>query len=104
MSDRDHIKETNLIKNNFEEYLNFIHSKFSFIHNSNFFFRDLYYATRQFLEERAVRTSSTGADSVARLIAEDLEIQGIFKKIDHQSWTLNYPRFAIPRVEKKAVK
>ena len=94
-------KNIDLIVNNLEEYLTFIKSKFTFIHNSNFFFRDFHYATKMFLEEHSIKTSYQKAEIMARAISLILEQQNIFKRIDHQSWMLNYPKFALPKVEKK---
>ncbi|MBI5020906.1 MAG: hypothetical protein HZB59_05670 [Ignavibacteriales bacterium] len=94
-------KDLDFIINNLEEYLTFIKSKFVFIHNSNFFFRDLHYATKMFLEEHLIKTSYHKAEIVAREIGLILVQRNIFKTIDHQSWMLNYPKFALPKVEKK---
>ena len=41
-------------------------------------------------------------EKIAREFGLEFEKDGTFKKIDHQSWLLNYPEFALPRVEKKA--
>lgn len=101
MSNSQPNNDLDFIVNNLEEYLTFIKSKFVFIHNSNFFFRDLHYATKMFLEVHLIKTSYRKAEIAAKEISLILEQQKIFKTIDHQSWMLNYPKFALPKVEKK---
>ncbi|MBA4313072.1 MAG: hypothetical protein C0417_10635 [Chlorobiaceae bacterium] len=101
MKDTQLNNDLSLIVNNLEEYLTFIKSKFTFIHNSNFFFRDLHYATKMFLEEHLIKTSYQKAEIMTKELSLVLEKQEIFKNIDHQSWMLNYPKFALPKVEKK---
>lgn len=84
------------------EFLKYLKSKFTLIHMSNFFFRDFHYGVMSYLEEHGKKMKYQEAEGVARELAALLEQNGIFKKIDHQSWLLNYPEFALPRVEKKA--
>jgi hypothetical protein len=84
------------------EFLAFLKTKFSLIHNSNFFFRDLQYGVMAYLASRGKHAGYTRSERIAREIAEGLEREGIFKKVDHQSWCVNYPEFALPRVEKTA--
>ena len=86
--------------NDLKEFLLFLKSKYNLIHNSNFFFRDLHYGAMEFLAARGNKTGYTAAEGVARRAAEKFEQQGIFKRIDHQSWCILYPEFALPRVEK----
>ncbi len=82
------------------EFLVFLKSKFSLIHNSNFFFRDLHYGVMAYLASQGVHAGYTRSERMARELADGLEREGIFKKIDHQSWCVNYPEFALPRTEK----
>ena len=96
------MKEVDAISNNKTEFLKYLKSKFSLIHMSNIFFRDFHYGVMSYLEEHGMKLKYHDAEHVAREAAADYEKSGIFKKIDHQSWLLNYPEFALPRVEKKA--
>jgi hypothetical protein len=96
------MKETDRIVGSETEFLRFLKSKFTLIHLSNLFFRDLHYGVMGFLRQNGFRTNYPDAEAVAREVAGAFERKGIFKKIDHQSWLLNYPEFALPRVEKKA--
>jgi hypothetical protein len=84
------------------EFLLFLKEKFPVIHNSNFFFRDLDYGVRSFLESKGKKTSHAESERIARALAGRLVAEGIFKQIDHQSWCVNYPQFALPRQEKAA--
>ncbi len=90
------------ITGNESEFLKFLKSKFTLIHQSNLFFRDFHYGVMSFLAAKGVRMKYHDAEKVAREAAAALEQKGILKRIDHQSWLLNYPEFALPRVEKKA--
>ena len=72
------------------------------IHLSNFFFRDFHYGVMSFLNDHGIKVKYTESETIAQEIGTALEREGIFKKIDHQSWLLVYPEFALPRVEKKA--
>jgi len=96
------MKEVDAIINNQTEFLKYLKSKFTLIHLSNVFFRDFHYGVLSYLEEHGMKMKYSQAENVAREVGARLEANGIFKKIDHQSWLLNYPEFALPRVEKKA--
>ena len=76
--------------------------KFTLIHKSNIFFRDFHYGLMSYVQEHGKKLKYLDAEKLARELATEFEKNGIFKKIDHQSWELNYPEFALPRVEKKA--
>ena len=96
------MKEVEQILNHRSEFLKYLKSKFSLIHMSNFFFRDFHYGVMSYLEEHGMKMKYLNAEKIAREVGMSFEQDGIFKKIDHQSWLLNYPEFALPRVEKKA--
>jgi len=84
-----------------KEFLAFLKTKFPLIHNSNFFFRDLHYGVMAYLSSKGKHAGYARSERLARDIAANLEREGIFKKIDHQSWCVNYPEFALPRIEPK---
>ena len=96
------MKEVDSILGHHTEFLKYLKSKFTLIHQSNVFFRDLHYGVMAYLQDHGMKMKYQNAEQVARDIGTGLEQKGIFKKIDNQSWLLNYPEFALPRVEKKA--
>ena len=96
------MKEIDLIINNQKEFLKYLKNKFTLIHQSNLFFRDFHYGVMSYLEEHGKKVKYLDAEKIAREVSATLEQNGVFKKIDHQSWLLNYPEYALPRVEKKA--
>lgn len=96
------MKEINLILNNQQGLLQFLKSKFPLIHNSNLFFRDFHYGVMWFLQEHKMNGSYHIVEKTAKEVIKSFEQNGILKKIDSQTWMLNYPEFALPRVEKKA--
>ena len=95
------MKEVDAIINNTTEFLRYLKSKFTLIHMSNFFFRDFHYGVMSYLKEHGMNVKYNEAETIAREVGVALEKNGIFKKVDHQSWLLNYPEFALPRIEKK---
>lgn len=96
------MKEVNVIINNQAGFLRFLKSKFPVIHNSNLFFRDIHYGIMWYLQEHNLNGRYQVAEKAAKEVVKTFEQNGIFTKIDHQTWMLNYPEFALPRVEKKA--
>jgi hypothetical protein len=95
------MKESESILANHTEFLKYLKAKFTLIHLSNVFFRDFHYGVMAYLTDHGMKLKYHDAEQVAREVGEGLEKRGILRKIDHQSWTLNYPEFALPRVEKQ---
>jgi hypothetical protein len=87
-----------------EEFLLFLREKYQhmIIHNSNVFFRDLHYGVMAFLGSKGSKAGYNDAEPLARVLAARFVSEGVFTEVDHQSWRVNYPRFALPRVEKPA--
>lgn len=96
------MKETEFILNNQTDFLIFLKSRFTIIHNSNFFFRDFHYGIMAFLKEHNMKNTYQLSEVIAKETGLAFEKNGIFKRIDHQSWVVNYPDFALPRQDKKA--
>jgi hypothetical protein len=96
------MKEIETITGNTAEFLKFLKTRITLIHQSNVFFRDLHFGVVAYLESKGKRIKYTIGELITKEIVDDLEKKGIFKKVDHQSWLLNYPEFALPRSEKKA--
>lgn len=84
------------------EFLKYLKSKFPLYHMSNIFFRDFHFGVIAYLREHGRKVSYNDAEKVASALGGEYEKDGILKRIDHQSWLLNYPEFMLPRVEKKA--
>ena len=97
------MKEADFIMNAETEFLKYLKSKFPLIHLSNVFFRDVHYGVMAYLVDHGMKMKYQDAEKVAREVVAALERKQILKNIDHQSWLVNYPEFALPRVEKKAV-
>lgn len=96
------MNERDFILHHKTEFLKFLKSKITLIHQSNIFFRDFHYGVMTYLHEHGKKIKYAAAERIAREVGLAFEKDGIFKKIDHQSWLLNYPEFALPRIEKKA--
>lgn len=95
---------SSIIINNQSDFLKYLKSKFTLIHHSNIFFRDFHYGVMSYLSEHGAKLQYHDAEKVAREVAETFEKAGFLKRIDFQSWKLNYPDFTLPRVEKTAEK
>jgi hypothetical protein len=84
----------NTLKNNDEILLRFLKAKFPVFHNSNFFFRDLQYGVRSFLEKKDIIVTYKESENLANDIAEHFTGKGIFQRVNNQGWKVNYPEFA----------
>ena len=93
MSNKNISKYSQLLKTENEKLLRFLKAKFPMFHNSNFFFRDLQYGIRSFLEKKDINVTYHQAGLLASSVSDDLLNKGIFVKINNQSWKLNYPEF-----------
>ena len=78
-----------LLKNNDEELLNYLKAKFPMFHNSNFFFRDIQYGIKSFLEKKEIKISYQTAERLAVEMAKHYEEKNLFVKVNHQAWTVN---------------
>jgi hypothetical protein len=88
----------NLIKNDYQIFLNFLKAKFPVFHNSNFFYRDFHYGVRKFLESKDIKVTYPQAEEIAKKLAEYFEEEKIFIRVNNQAWKINYPEFvtAVP--------
>ena len=83
-----------LLKSENEKLLRFLKAKFPMFHNSNFFYRDLQYGIRSFMEKKDIKITYDQAGVLANAVSNDLVEKGTFVKINNQSWKVNYPEFA----------
>ncbi|MFA5832716.1 MAG: hypothetical protein WDA22_04470 [Bacteroidota bacterium] len=90
-------KKSQYIIGNQVEFLNFMKTRAQLIHLSNVFFRDLHFAVMEFLKKKNVSVGQTEAETVAREIAVHFERRNIFKKLNMQTWMLNYSDYAIKK-------
>ena len=95
-------QEAEFILNHRSEFMKSLKSQFQLIHMSNFFFRDFHYGVMSYLKDHRMKLSYAAAEGIAVEVGEAFVRDGVFKKIDHQSWLLNYAEFALPKIEKKA--
>lgn len=79
--------------------MNFMRTRAQLIHLSNVFFRDLHFAVMEFLKKKNIKLGQTEGEQVAREVALHFEKKNIFKRLNMQTWMLNYTDYAI----KKAV-
>ena len=94
MSDKNLINNGELLKKESESLLGFLKARFPVFHNSNFFYRDLQYGIKSFLEKKERNISYADAGKLADVLAKEFEKQGIFVKVNKTGWKINYPQFA----------
>jgi hypothetical protein len=87
-------KNLEMLKNDDSVLLEFLKAKFPVFHNSNFFFRDLQYGIRSYFEKKDIFISYQDAEKLANEMAKHFEEKGIFIKVNHQGWKINFPDFA----------
>lgn len=90
-------KKSQYIIGNQVEFLNFMRTRAQLIHLSNVFFRDLHFSVMEFLKKKNVAVGQTEAETVAREVALHFERKNIFKKLNMQTWMLNYADYALKK-------
>ena len=94
------MKEADIILGSTPEFLKFLKSKFSIFHASNIFFRDFHYGVMEYFRARKMNVPYQKAEAIAIAVGTGFEQKGLFTRVDHQTWRLNYPEFTLPKVEK----
>ena len=94
MKQRDLSKHFELLKLKEESFLAYLKAKFPVFHNSNFFYRDLQYGIRSFMEKKDIIISYAEADRLAKKVSEYFEEKSIFIRVNKTGWKVNYPAFA----------
>jgi len=93
LSNNNYSNHLELLKKEEESLLNFLKAKFPMFHNSNFFYRDLQYGLRSFLEIKDIIINYNDAEKLAHSISKYFEEKGIFIKINNFTWKVYYPQF-----------
>ncbi len=93
MGKKDFSNNFELIKREDESFLGFLKAKYPMFHNSNFFYRDLQYGIRSFMEKKGIDITYTEAGILADAISEEFENKGIFVRVNKIGWKINFPEF-----------
>lgn len=83
----------NQIKTDEEIFIGYIRSRFPFFHKANFFFRDLEYGLKSYLEKRDIKVSSTDNLELTNKVASHFEEKGYLKSVNEGVWKVNMPQF-----------
>ena len=86
-------KHVDLILKEEKSLLNFLKAKFPMFNNSNFFFRDLQYGIRSFLEKKNIKVSYQEAEYLATEFGNHLEKAGLFERVNSQGWNVRIAEF-----------
>jgi hypothetical protein len=81
------------LKKDYPVFLSYLKAKFPLFHNSNFFFRDLHYGVKSYLEKKQTPVSYAEAEKIAEKLSEFLKEKEIFVLTNERSWRINYPEF-----------
>lgn len=98
------MRELQILKDNWEEFLRFMKARYPLYHLSNVFVRDIEYAIRDYFLDRGEKISFAEAEYLAQKFAEFLVEKGVFRVIKNEFnrvWNLNYPAFKKPSVQKQ---
>jgi hypothetical protein len=79
----------------YHDILRLMKDRFHLIHLSNCFFRDFHYGVIEYYAGKGKKLGYGAAESMTRDLIRSLEVKGILKPIDQQTWLLNYPEFKI---------
>lgn len=90
-------KKSQYIIGNQVEFLLFMRTRTPLYHLSNLFLRDLHFSVMEFLKKKNVSIGQTEAEKVAREIALHLEKKNVLKKLNSNTWVLNYPDFSLKK-------
>jgi len=93
LNQRDLSKHLELLKSKEESFLAYLKAKFPMFHNSNFFYRDLQYGIKSFMERKDLMITYAEADKLAKSFSKYLEDKLIFIRVNHTGWRINYPAF-----------
>ena len=84
-----------LFTDNQKEFLKFLKSRYTLIHSSNIFFRDIHYGIMAYLELNRLAYKYLESEQLARNVIASYEASNIFQKVDGKTWVLNYPEFKL---------
>ena len=82
------------LTSNHIEFFNYLKDRIPVYHKSNIFFRDVQYGIMGFFKNKKVRITYPQAEEVAGKFLEAMEKMELLRKLDKQSWVLEYPDFS----------
>ncbi|HAV22375.1 MAG TPA: hypothetical protein DCX46_02560 [Bacteroidetes bacterium] len=85
-----------IFTDNTKEFLKFMKSRYTLIHQSNVFFRDVHYAVMAYLELNKVHPRYLESEELTRRVIAHLEQQGLLRPIDARTWLVTVPEFKLP--------
>jgi hypothetical protein len=97
------MKELKVLQDNWQDFLKFMKNRYPLYHLSNVFVRDIEYAIIDYFLNKGIKLSFSEAEYLAQKFSDFMVEKGIFKPIKNEYnrvWTLNYPEFKKPSVQK----
>jgi hypothetical protein len=83
-----------LLTSNHIEFFTYLKDRIPVYHKSNIFFRDVQYGIMGYFKNKKVRITYAQAEEVAGKFLEAMEKKELLRKLDKQSWVLEYPDFS----------
>jgi len=82
--------------------LEYLKSRYPLYHLSNVFFRDIQFGVQSMLEDGKKKVGYAEAERLARELIGRLEEKNILRRIDGQTWVLQYEQFRKPMTKPPA--
>lgn len=84
-------KELDFIRENSNLFLDYLRERYPVHSNSNIFLRDIQYGVKNFFEKRDIKLKQKEIDLVSHEIITVFESTGLFYKLSHNTWRVNFP-------------
>lgn len=90
-----------LLKEQQNNILLYLKSRYPLFHKSNVFYRDIQFGIKYYLENKEIKLSYSESEYIANKFIEYLISQNILQKISDNIYILNYPEFSAKQSSQK---
>lgn len=90
-----------LLKEQQNNILLYLKSRYPLFHKSNVFYRDIQLGIKYYLENKEIKLSYSESEYIANKFIEYLISQNILQKISDNIYILNYPEFSAKQSSQK---
>jgi len=91
------MKEATKVAERWRDVLLFLKSHYPVYHASNVFFRDLQFGVQKYCARHGARVDNATAERLAHELAAKLEAEKVFRKLDTQTWVVDFPEYRKPQ-------
>lgn len=86
-------EKLNILKINYQEFLNYHKAKFPVYHKSNVFEKDIQHSVRKFLAFKGISVNYNEWQKLTSFITGYLEAKQILVRVDDDAWRVEYEKF-----------